>query len=147
MKSSPRLGLPARMVALLAWVVFAVVCGGIYVAAQTRDAETKTGPRLVVGPTSHDFGTVTAGTVLQHEFAVSNRGTTRVVLNQDTCCGGDVIESHVLVPPGGQVRIPVKLSTAGIDGKVQREVNITTSDPRRPRVQFTLTAHVLSANQ
>ena len=139
---------------LFAYVAGTLILCGLLLAVQAyflqpkATASADSGSQLVVEATRHDFGRVTGGVVLRHEFTMRNRGTTRIVLNQDGCggCGDDTIDGYVIVPPGGQLQLPLTLETAGQSGSLRRVVTITTSDPHRPRIEFTLTAQIVKTD-
>lgn len=123
------------------------VCAGLYLAAQGHvgDTEATAGPaagsQLVVGESQHDFGSVAAGAVLRHDFTIRNRGTTRIVVNRDTCCGST--DDYAILAAGGELQIPVELDTSGQPrGVVRRIETFTTSDPGRPRLELTVTARI-----
>ena len=134
--------------------VAAFVCCGLYLAAQAYVGDPDTTgashfrPQLIIGATRHDFGRVTAGTVLQHEFTVDNCGTTRIVLNRNVggCCGGDSLDDYTILPPGRRSAIPVTVDTSGTNGPFRRVVRFTTSDPKRPKIEFAMTARVVNTH-
>jgi hypothetical protein len=146
---NPRKTIRWRRVAV-AYVAGGLVCGGLYlaalklVAAPEDAAAAGPQPQVVVGHTQHDFGAVAAGQTLRHRFAVKNRGRTRIVLNRDTCgdCGDDPQPGHIILGPGEETEIPVVLKTTGKTGPLRRVLQITTSDPRLPKIRFTVTAQV-----
>jgi hypothetical protein len=140
---------------LLLPVISVCVFAGLHLAVGTElfradtAASTQAGASIVVDATRHDFGQAPAGTLLRHEFVISNRGDRRIVLNEVGCpgCGDNVMDDSVIVPPGGQWRMPVSLETTGRCGPLRRVVTITTSDPRRPQIEFTLSARVAAEGE
>lgn len=133
----------------LVYVAGALVCGGLYLAARghVKPAAASSEPQLAVDAVQFDFGRVRPGAVLEHTFTVQNRGPGRIVLNRnDGCnCRDDDLAGSVIVPPGGQSPVPVTLAVSTRPGPQRRVATITTSDPRRPRLDFTLTAEVVEA--
>lgn len=140
---------------LLLPVVSVAVFVGLHLAADPGlfradpVASAQAGASIVVDTTRHDFGQVPAGPLLRHEFVISNRGDRRIVLNEVGCpgCGHNVMDDTVIVPPGGQWRMPVSLATTGRSGPLRRVVTITTSDPDRPQIEFTLSALVVADSE
>ncbi len=126
------------------------VLGGLYLAAHAYVAEpsasvsSSDGPKISIVSTQHDFGQVQAGESLRHEFVVQNHGATRLVLNEDSggCCGNGELESPLIAGPGGQIRIPVRLETAGRSGFLENTVTMTTSDRQQPRIELKVTAQI-----
>jgi hypothetical protein len=122
------------------------VAHAYYLTPATRAAPSFTSS-LTVDSQTHDFGRVAPGAVLEHAFRVRNHGATRVVLNRvEGCnCGDDSAERTTVLAAGGEANFPVRLEAGVMPGRVRRTLSVTTSDPRRPRLEFTLTANVIHA--
>lgn len=98
-------------------------------------------PAVALDATEHDFGVVSAGTVLRKAFSIRNTGGQRLLLNRETCCG-EPASAPIAIPPGGSVPLELSVSTAGQHGPMQHRITFTTSAPSKPRVTFSLVATV-----
>jgi hypothetical protein len=115
-----------------------------YLETTSVSLNSAAGPQLVVEHTRHDFGRVKAGTVLEHEFELVNKGSGRVVLNRKLCgsCTDKSSSSTAILSAGESMRFPVVITTDNRTGSLEETVTLTTSDPRRPKVELTVTAEI-----
>lgn len=102
------------------------------------------GPELQVARGTHDFGTVSAGTVLRATFAVRNAGTERLILHEQShscgCLSGGVPE--IVVPAGASRKIELTFQTDRLDGAVRKRLEYRTNDRRNPTLHLTVFAEV-----
>jgi len=103
----------------------------------------------VVPKALHDFGRVAAARTLRHEFTIHNRGTSRLVLNRNTCggCEADSSPPHIILAPGEETPIAVTLHTEGQRDPRRRVATVTTRDPYRPRIDSTVTADITKGGE
>lgn len=114
-----------------------------YVSAHNSMASRVMATHLDVPILHHDFGTVRAGDPLAFDFKIRNKGPKRIVVNRASCgCADDGLERTVIVQPGETIAFPATLSTQGQIGQVSRFIELTTSDPKRPQIVFTISALV-----
>ena len=101
-------------------------------------------PSMVVDNPVKDFGKVTKGETLKHTFTFSNKGPgTLEILNVEATCGcQDTSLSAKQIEAGQSGRIETSVDTTVLLGLVDESVKITTNDPRRPSVLFSIKADV-----
>jgi Protein of unknown function (DUF1573) len=104
-------------------------------------------PRLVVEPSSFDFGTVKAGRVVQKEFLLRNAGRADLVLDSvvSSCGCAAVVSESRTVRPGGSTPLRVRLTAPDKVGPLQKSVLIKSNDPARPALEVKLEAVVAGA--
>lgn len=101
-------------------------------------------PRLEIAEPQVDVGEVARGKTAQHVFVVKNTGNAPLEIRQTraSCgCTAAVVDNKI-VPPGGEAKIDVKLSTQGFSGKISKPVTVESNDPHNPNAQLTISATV-----
>ena len=98
---------------------------------------------------SWDFGVVTEGMVLEHEFFFEN-GSEREVritgINTSCGCTASRAEKESLLP-GERTPITVMLNTKGYRGSIKQSVFVHTDDPARPVLRYIIRAQILSPGE
>lgn len=92
--------------------------------------EVENRSRVSISETNHDFGSVSEGTVVSHDFKITNTGTADLVL-QDivTSCGCTVsTPSSTKIAPQQTESISVKFDTSGFSGNKVKSVQVFTND-------------------
>jgi hypothetical protein len=95
--------------------------------------------RVVIPEKAYEFGTVSEGTIVVHDFEVRNIGTADLSISRiaPTCgCTAATLTSPI-VPPGKSEMIRVQFDTAGFSGSKFKQVHVRTSD--RDVADFVLT--------
>jgi hypothetical protein len=90
-----------------------------------------TGPKLVLETREFDFGTVSQGTKVVHEFILQNKGSTPLELQRlvpDCGCTASSTSSD-LIAPGAKGSVKVEFDTTGFSGEKRKSVRIYTNDP------------------
>lgn len=102
------------------------------------------GPRLVLAHTSHDFGEVTQGKIVEHRFPFSNGGDAELrILDVSTPCGCTVVlPDKTALAPGESSHIDVTYDSAARSGDVERVVTVRSNDPVHPELTLHLHAKV-----
>ena len=106
-------------------------------------SDVKDLPVLRFSDTAHDFGLMTAGEHVEHEFSFRNEGKSPLIIAGATStCGCTVPEySREPIPPGGSGTLKVTFSSAGKQGHILKA--ITVSSNAYPAVRtLTITADV-----
>ncbi|MEX2120483.1 MAG: hypothetical protein WD847_12880 [Pirellulales bacterium] len=100
-------------------------------------------PRLATGRRERDLGRLRQGTTHRVAFAVSNRGTRRLILtDRGNCCGEETPPVQLVVPPGESLNVVIELDTSRWFGQVRHMAEYDTNDPQAPSLAFTITALV-----
>ncbi|GIK17025.1 MAG: hypothetical protein BroJett003_19890 [Planctomycetota bacterium] len=100
-------------------------CGGVRdPAGGGRSGRTETdaalGPTAVVSDFLHDFGTVTAGPVLEHTFVVANTGDEPLVITRfNAACGGaSLTDVPAPIAPGQGSVTTGDVDPSGASGRI-----------------------------
>lgn len=122
-----------RALAVFVGLFFAAVAGcGAAPAEKPQD------------PYSWDFGRVSGGAPVSHEFALVNNGTAVMnITGKTNSC--ECMESQVsgeAVTPGESVTVKATFNPAGYAGPVEQFVYVTTDDPENPVYRFSIKADV-----
>lgn len=104
--------------------------------AETSTSGSQTGPRINFTSTTHDFGTVTVGEVLKHDFTFTNSGTELLVISdvQTTCGCASAGPGSRSVEPGQKGVLPIEFHTRSFDGRVAKTMTVLCNDPIQPKV-------------
>jgi hypothetical protein len=103
-----------------------------------------TGPQLSVALPTHDFGTVSQGTTLVHQFKIGNTGAEVLQISEvKPACGCTTTGEwpHTLAP-GASGLIPVQLDTTHFIGPVTKTISIFSDDPAHPEFVLELKANI-----
>jgi hypothetical protein len=93
----------------------------------------------------YDFGSVSQGTKVVHEFAIKNSGTQSVTIQKlvPSCgCTAASVDSGT-IEAGATNRIKVEFDTAGFSGSKTKTVEVLTSHPETPELVLTLKGEVV----
>jgi mono/diheme cytochrome c family protein len=114
------------------------------VAAAEAAPAGAAGPRLVLEHTSHDFGEVTQGKIVEHRFPFSNGGDAELrITDVSTPCGCTIgMPDKKVLEPGESSYIDVTYDSAARSGDVERVVTILSNDPVHPELTLNLHANV-----
>jgi hypothetical protein len=113
-------------------------------------------PKIAVAPAEYSFGKLAEGVQVKHEFQVSNKGGSVLIIKEakPTCdCttvklgGSDVTKNAVPagkgeVAAGKSTNMEVTIDTTMKMGEVKKEILIKTNDPVHPETKVSLTAIV-----
>jgi len=108
-------------------------------------------PRLMVTPTSYDFGQVPADRALRASFTVTNAGTAPLAIESITTscgCTKATISSRT-IPPGKAAQLDVTFDPRvhpDATGPMFRVVYLASNDPAQPETQIELRMNVVAPN-
>jgi len=133
-------GCVARGVARIVGVALVALCS---VALCVRDVVAQSGtpkPRAVAPETVFDFGSVSQGSKVVHEFALKNEGNAPFSIQRvvPSCgCTASAVDTTT-VAPGGEAKIKVEFDTTGFSGARTKSVRVLTSDSERSAIDLLL---------
>jgi hypothetical protein len=126
--ANQRIGLGCtRVVALIGAVLVGVV-------STHSGAWAQSGPKLVIPEREFDFGSVSQGQKVEHEFVVRNDGDEDLLIQRiaPSCGCTAAAMSAGAVKPGSSEKIKVAFNTAGFYGTKTKSVSILTNARENP---------------
>jgi len=104
-------------------------------------------PRVEIDSEKHNFGTLDMDIEGSHDFVVSNtgRGPLKLAAGGSSCrCTGLKIE-NAEVPPGESTKVTVTWRAKEVPGPFSETATLETNDPRRTRIELTISGRMLAA--
>ncbi len=97
-------------------------------------------PKIRFAASVFDFGTVAAGTVVNHDYVFTNAGASPLVVTGvlPSCDCTTVGEWSAVVEAGQTGRIPVRFASAGYGGAIDKWIMVASNDPAQPQVKLVL---------
>ncbi|HKA01317.1 MAG TPA: DUF1573 domain-containing protein, partial [Candidatus Solibacter sp.] len=84
--------------------------------------------------TRHNFGSVQAGSMVEHDFVLKNQGPSPVRIQRVLLTSPMIVtRMQALTPPGGESTIHVKLDTTTLRGHFEGEVRVMFNDGTEPQ--------------
>lgn len=92
--------------------------------------QLKAQPKVVLSEKIYDFGLVPQGTVVEHDFILTNTGTLPLVINsvRPACGCTAALPPSGPIAPGQTGTITVTFNTSGYDGSKEKSVHVYTND-------------------
>lgn len=111
--------------------------------AATAIAKTPA-PKIQFAETEFAMGNIIAGTVVRHDFTLTNTGTAPlVIMDVNPSCGCTTIEHWpTRLEPGQTGAIQVRFDSTDFHGEVAKWIGVTSNDPAQPQAVLTLTATI-----
>lgn len=105
-------------------------------------------PKIELDKTSHDFGTINEGEVVETEFIVKNNGESDLIIaDAKGSCGCTVpVWPKEPIAPGASAPIKVSFDSNGKPGKQSKTVTLTTNT-EAGNESFTISAEVTPKNK
>lgn len=106
-------------------------------------------PELSVEKGTFDFGTITQGKKVPHEFVIKNTGDSVLQIRQVTVsCGCTAAKpSSSTILPGRSAEIQVTFDSTNFSGKVEKTVTVITNAAKTPTYTFTIEGNILEQLQ
>ena len=107
----------------------------------------KGGPNIYVSESVYNFGVVVEGETVSYTFVIENRGDEVLkILDVRTSCGCTTTSLSISVlEPSEEVRLGIKLSTAGYGGlQVSKNIYVESNDPERPEIILRIVGTVIN---
>jgi hypothetical protein len=91
-----------------------------------------------------NFGTVSEGQIVEHEFKFRNSGNAdlQILRVVSTCGCTAAVANDSAVPPGVENSIKVSFDSSGFSGKVAKQVRVYTTDLSNKEITLTLEGQV-----
>jgi Protein of unknown function (DUF1573) len=131
--------------AALLWLALGIL-GLSHGLAQTSPPPTEAsstnsgGPKLRFASLDYDFGEVTAGFIVRHEYAFTNAGTEDLeITNVQPQCGCTTTGNWTRnTKPGESGTIPIQLNSVSFDGPISKHITVVSNDKSNSPVVLTL---------
>jgi hypothetical protein len=101
-------------------------------------------PLLHIEESTFEFGSVSQGTVVKHEFTLENKGSADLEIQRVVAacgCTASSIDSETIAP-GENGKIQVEFNTAGFSGEKLKTVRVYTNDQEQPSSLLSLKGRV-----
>jgi Protein of unknown function (DUF1573) len=100
---------------------------------------------LRVAEKKHDFGRVTQGQVVSHEFILENTGTADIVIQRvaPSCGCTAAAPSSNTIRPAEKVTLKVDFDTSGFSGEKTKSVDVFTNDRDMPQLALVLRGTIM----
>lgn len=107
-------------------------------------AEDTTKPVIALVEDRFDFGQVSEGNKVEHEFTVQNKGSADLQIQRVVagcgCTATTILNSAI--SPNSETKIQVSLDTQGLYGDLNKTVRVYSNDPENPLVSLALSGKV-----
>lgn len=116
----------------------------VQATGQQQTAAQPAGPRpkFRCDELVHDFGEAWALSKIEHTFIIHNDGDGELTLEARPTCGCQVADYDKTVPPKGQGKIKIVLTTPNSTAPTNKPLNVTTNDPDKPKVVLSMKGNV-----
>jgi hypothetical protein len=109
-------------------------------------ARISAAPQIAVDQPIYDFGSITNGSQVLHDFAIRNAGDAeleinRVVSSCDSCLRASLEKTKI--PPGGESVLHARLDLRLLNGTVSRALSVYCNDPNNDLLVVGLTGVVV----
>lgn len=98
-------------------------------------------PAVYVPEMIFDAGEVEKGTVIEHAFAIENKGKGLLeILRVQPSCGCTTTGYDQKIEPGKSGKISAKVNTTAFSGSIHKTINVSTNDPKMASFQLAIKA-------
>jgi len=124
------------------WVLTAVILGVIGIVLPASAAGKQA--RVKFKEEAWDFGKITQGEILTHEFVFTNEGDAPLVIEKvTTSCGCTAaLASEEKIGPGKEGRIKTSFDSRGYSGRIVKYVYVESNDAGASRRELSLRAEI-----
>lgn len=92
-------------------------------------------PQIAIDHQFWDFGTITNGAILSHDYYITNTGDGPLIISNVVSTCGVCLHAYIdatNLPPGAGTVIHAKLDLRVLDGAVSRGILVSCNDPQTP---------------
>lgn len=111
-----------------------------FVLPALAEEDTLSKSRIELAESLFNFGNVSQGTVVKHDFVVKNSGESDLVIHRIVpACGCTATSASAdTIPPNGEGTVHVEFDTTGFSGTKHKTVRLYTNDLNNPTSVLTL---------
>ncbi|RME59486.1 MAG: DUF1573 domain-containing protein [Candidatus Dadabacteria bacterium] len=127
----------------LSLVFFALILPLKVIAEQKESKESL--PKAYVPLPLFDFGTVEEGKVVKHDFVISNKGESDLIIYRvvPSCGCTTTFSTNKTIAPKKSEKIKVAYKTLGFSGSQKKIIRVFTNDPSKKEINLILTGKVI----
>lgn len=113
--------------------------------SMTLASAASAAPELTVTEGTYNFGTITQGKKVQHNFVIKNSGDQPLQIKDvNVSCGCTAAKpSASVIAPGKKGELQVIFDSANFTGKVQKTVSLVTNAGKSPTYTFNMEGTIL----
>ena len=101
-------------------------------------------PKAVFPEVRFNFGEVLSGTVVEHDFALSNAGSAPMLIEKVSMTTPLLVtQMPHEVAPGAEGKIHFKLDTANLEGEFEGTILVSLNDPAMPQARLSFSGRVI----
>jgi hypothetical protein len=102
-------------------------------------------PQISVDNTDYNFGEVREGSSVKHDFIISNKGKSDLILRKiQASCGCTTLQTPTnVIKPGESIAITAYFMTSGRQGEQHKTISIITNDPAKPFIMLNIIGNIL----
>ncbi len=122
----------------------AAVAAGIFLLASSQSLPAAAAPVIAADQTEYNYGQVDETVMVEYTFSIRNRGDAPLAISQvETSCGCTSTQiGGKSLAPGESTPLTVRFNPRGRRGKQDKQVLISSNDPRQPKLVLKLTGTV-----
>jgi hypothetical protein len=108
------------------------------------DKDLANAAQISFNETQKDFGNVTEGDVIEHEFVFTNTGKSNLIIRKiKSSCGCTTASPKVsVIKPGEQSSLSASFRTSGFTGRQSKTITVISNDPKRSTMVLRLSGTV-----
>lgn len=92
---------------------------------------------------TYDFGNITQGAKIDHNFKLTNDGKTNLIIrNVKASCGCTAVKNASIVKPGETIDIQVEFNSRGKRSRQNKSITVVTNDPKNSTTILRITGTV-----
>jgi Protein of unknown function (DUF1573) len=111
----------------------------------TSAGATSNEPKAIFPAARFEFGEVLSGAVVEHDFTLSNPGSTPILIEKVSMTTPLLVtEMPHAVAPGAEGRIHLKLDTENLEGKFEGTILVFLNDPGLPPERLAFSGRIVS---
>jgi hypothetical protein len=111
--------------------------------SKMTEEEKAKAPVAVFENNVFDFGTIPEGQIVAHNFKLSNKGKTDLLIrNVKASCGCTAVKNENIVKPGQTTDLKVEFNSKGKRGRQNKSVTVITNDPNNSTMVLRITGNI-----
>ncbi|SDC92541.1 DUF1573 domain-containing protein [Williamwhitmania taraxaci] len=112
--------------------------------SKSTPQEMANAPVISFNESTFEFGSITEGTPVEHEFVFTNKGKTDLIIRKvKASCGCTTVNPDIkIVKPGQSSSIKASFRTDNYSGRQTKTITVISNDPKNANVSLRLTGSI-----